>query len=68
MHTSLLRILTPLELTASQTQAIVERCAQLTALLRGRKLQCKTLWYLIEETYATVQGQTTELPLGRSPG
>ena len=61
IHTSLLRILTPEQLSSERREAISAHCAQLTAKLRGRRLACRRLWYIApEETYATVQGQTQE--------
>ena len=66
IHTTLLRMLSPQQLGAEQRQAISAHCGKLTAQLTGRKLICRSLWWLIEESYATVQGHTKQYALSAS--
>lgn len=67
IHTSLLRILSPNQLSDQEKQKVQHLCELWTQRLRGKKIPCQTLWYLIETHYANIVGQKTNIALKDRP-
>ncbi|CAL5222478.1 g4850 [Coccomyxa viridis] len=58
VHSSLMRILTPEQLSLATRQAIQQRCQDWTEHMRGTQLNLPEAWYIVEEDYANIRGKT----------
>ncbi|CAK0787485.1 hypothetical protein CVIRNUC_010705 [Coccomyxa viridis] len=58
VHSSLLRILTPEQLSKGAIFAINQVCQQWTNKLRGTQLSLPEAWYIVEDEYANIRGKT----------
>jgi hypothetical protein len=64
IHTSLLRVLTPDQLTPDTTASIAAACERWTQRLAGRRLVVPAAWWVSEAEFSTIQGERVPLRFG----
>lgn len=63
IHSSLLRILSPTPLGAEAVSAISAACERWTEKLRGKLYSPRTLWFIREMEFSTINGEREVLTL-----
>lgn len=64
VHSSLLRIMTAKPLGPDAVAAVSEACRRWTAKLRGTRYSPRTLWFIREAEFSTIEGDREVLMLG----
>ncbi|BDA42804.1 hypothetical protein COCOBI_03-6970 [Coccomyxa sp. Obi] len=64
IHTTLLRILSPVQLPPASRATIQKECDQWTERLRGTRLSFRKAWYVIETVFSTIEGDQVEVVFG----
>ncbi|GLC33614.1 hypothetical protein PLESTM_000092000 [Pleodorina starrii] len=64
IHSSLLRVMSPGPLGREAVAAISEACRRWTAKLRGTRYSPRTLWFIRETEFSTIEGDREVLTLG----
>jgi hypothetical protein len=62
IHTSLLRILTPVNLDDYTRQLIADKCHEWTTRLQGRSWTPKHMWMVYETEFTTIAGERNVVP------
>jgi len=62
LHTTLLRVLTPEQLTLPQLEHIQELCEKHTRALAGIEVRPQQTWMVMEKEFGTLEGEKITMP------